>query len=143
MLQMLDHVRDQHQIEISKSRQDLLRLPYVDLLVDVIPDRISILSESVDAHQLHLPAFPIDPLIPNVEVFPEQDSVLAEPTTNIEDRTRLQRLNGRQDRHDVVRITGRHMILLANSLLIYRFALACKFSRKPVFSRCFIPSAYK
>src|SRR6266849_4131765 len=128
MLQMLDHIRDQHQIEISKSRQDLLRLPDVDLLVDVIPDRISILGESVDAHQLYLPAFPIDTLVPHVEVFPEQDTVLAEPTANVQNRARLQRLNGRQDRHDVIRIAGRHIILLANALLIYLFALASTFS---------------
>ena len=53
------------------------------------------------------------------------------------------RLNGRQDRHDVIRIAGRHVILLANSLLFYRFALACKFCRNPTFSRCFIPSTYR
>jgi len=99
---VLDDVGDQHDVELAEPPVDPLGLAEVDLVIDVIVDRVVVALERLDPLQVELPLGGVEPLLLDVEVFAQEDAILPEPAPDVQNPLRLQAAHHGQDRADVV-----------------------------------------
>ena len=108
-LQVLDHVGDQDSVEFPQRGHRLLGRGVVDLVVGVVVDRVAIRRERLDPFDVHLPGGPLDPLVPDVGVFPVQHAVLAEAAADVQQTLGPELGQDADDRGEVVRVGGGHV----------------------------------